>query len=329
MISKIGVLIFLLPLCCISQTFVGRVIAKVSQEPLETVAVYFDNTTIGSTTNENGEFSITYSDAIQSTLVISYLGYEKVFITDYRTKNDVIIHLKEAVNELDVVFIDADDGMPRAQKLKWFRNEFLGRSENAKSCKILNEKDLKFRYNKRDRTLIAWSNKPVLVKNKKLQYELTFDIIDFEIVIGNWTATSVIYTGTSFYKELNKSGRKRVLENRKQAYDGSVQHFMRALYNKELEEKGYIFGKEGFKVNPYDFFSFYDTDAYGNKTVILKEKLDIFYKDLTESVIETSLVEFKVDKYGNYSPIPDVLFGGNMGSQRLGDSLPLDYELNN
>ena len=66
----------------------------------------------------------------------------------------------------------------------------------------------------------------------------------FEIVIGNWTATSVIYTGTSFYKELNKSGRKRVLENRKQAYDGSVQHFMRALYNKELEEKGYSWIEE-------------------------------------------------------------------------------------
>ena len=329
MISRIGIFIFLLPLCCISQTFVGRVIDKASQEPIETVAVYFDNTTIGTTTNENGEFSITYSDAVQSMLVISYLGYEKVFITDYRTKNDVTILLKEAVNELDVVFIDADDGMPRAQKLKWFRKEFLGKSENAKSCKILNEKDLKFRYNRRNRTLIAWSNKPVLVKNKKLQYEVSFDIIDFEIVIGNWNAVSVIYTGTSFYKELNKSVRKRTLENRKQAYDGSVQHFMRALYNKELEEKGYIFGKKGLKVNPYDFFSIYDTDKYGYKTVSLKEKLDIFYKDVTESVIETSVTDFKVDKYGNYSPITDVLFGGNMGSQRIGDSLPLDYELNN
>ena len=59
----------------------------------------------------------------------------------------------------------------------------------------------------------------------------------------------------------------------------------------------------------------------------LKEKLDIYYKNDTESVIQTSVTEFKVDKYGNYTPIPDVLFGGEMGSQRVGDSLPLDYGL--
>ena len=320
-------MLFLITIISNAQTLSGKVIDAQTQLPLETVSVYFDNTTIGTTTDENGIFSIDYTDAVQSTLVISYLGFEKVFIVDYRSQQNITILLKEAINELDEVVIDADDGMPRALKLKWFRKEFLGKSKYGKSCKILNEKDLKFRYNKRNRTLIAWSNKSIIVKNKSLQYEISFDIIDFEIVIGSFNARSVTYTGTSFYKDLNASGKKRILKNRKDVYDGSIQHFMRALYNKQLEEQGYIFGKDGFKVDPYDFFTIDNINKYGYRIVALKEKLDIYYKNDTESVIQTSVTEFKVDKSGNYTPIPDVLFGGEMGSQRVGDSLPLDYGL--
>ena len=53
--------------------------------------------------------------------------------------------------------------------------------------------------------------------------------------------------------------------------------------------------------------------------------LDIFYKDVKESVIETRVEKFYIDKYGNYFPIESVLFGGYLGRQRLGDVLPLDY----
>ena len=95
MISRISLIAFLLPLFCISQTFKGRIIDKVTQLPIETVAVYFDNTTIGTTSKENGEFSITYLDAVQSTLVISYLGYEKVFITI-----DFVFRLPKVVGSL-------------------------------------------------------------------------------------------------------------------------------------------------------------------------------------------------------------------------------------
>jgi hypothetical protein len=317
----------LLPFLSLSQTLKGKVLDIETNEPLESVAIYFDNTTIGTTTNDKGEFSISYSDAVQTTLVISYLGYEKVFINNYRNSEHLTILIKEAINALDVVVIDADDGMSRAEKLRRFRAEFLGVSKNGKSCKIWNEKDLRFRYNKSTRTLIAWSNTPVIIINTELQYQINFDIIDFEMVISDWNATSVIYTGTSFYKDLNTKSKKRILKNREKAYAGSVQHFMRALYNKKLEEEGYIAGHKGFKVNPYEVFTIYNTDNLGFKTVTLKHKLDIFYKDDSESVIQTNVSEFKVDKYGNYEPIPNVLFGGAMGGQRVGDALPLDYGL--
>jgi len=321
---------FFLVFSCLTghaQTLTGRVIDAATKAPLETVSIYFDNTTIGTTTNQNGEFSIDYNDAVQSTLVISFLGFESVFISDYRNLSDIKVELKEAINELDEVIIDADDGMSRAKKLKWFRKEFLGRSEFGKSCKILNETDLRFRYNKRNRTLIAWSKKPILVKNKGLQYEISFDIVDFEIIIGNWNAKSVIYSGTTFFKDLDPKGKRKTLKNRASAYKGSVQHFMRALYTKNFEKEGYIFGVRGFLVMPFDFFSISKANDIGVKTVSLKKKLDIFYEDGSESIIQTTGDSFMVDQFGNYEAIPNVLFGGYMGSQRIGDTLPLDYGL--
>jgi hypothetical protein len=332
-ISKLCFVSFLLPLCCVSQTLKGIIIDKATKKPIETVAVYFDNTTIGTTTNENGEFSITYTDAVQSSLVISYLGYEKVLISDYREKENIRIELIEAESALDEVYVEYDDGLTRRQKLRLFRKEFLGQSKFGKSCKILNEEDLILRYNKQDQSLYASASAPLQIINKGLQYSVSFDISDFEVLykyveIGTNTfiPQQVLYHGTSFFKDLEDFEKKKVQKNRERAYDGSVAHFMRALYNRSLEEEGYMFGKRGFKVKTYDFFSIYDTEAQlGYKTVVLKEKVDIYFDGDKESVIQTKVDQFNVDRYGNYMPIGGVLFGGDLGNQRVGDMLPLDY----
>mgnify|MGYP001254877472 CR=1 FL=1 len=323
----LSVLVFLCITISYSQTLSGTVLDEVTNKPLESVSIYFDNTTIGTSTNNKGLFSIEFTGAVQSTLVISFLGYEKVFISDYRTKNEIIVLLKESINELDLIVIDTDDGMSRELKMKKFKQEFLGKSKNGRSCKIVNEKDLKLRYNKSEGTLTAWSNTPLLVKNNNLKYQISFEIIDFEIVFGNWSSPAVEYSGTSFFQDLDAQKKKRFSKNRLKTYKGSTQHFIRALYNKQLEEEGYILGVKGFKVDPYEYLTISAADEYGYKTVALKEKLAIFYLGSKESIIKTTIPEFKIDYYGNYAPIADVRFGGNMGSQRLGDSLPLDYGL--
>ncbi|MEM1002791.1 MAG: carboxypeptidase-like regulatory domain-containing protein, partial [Bacteroidota bacterium] len=63
-----------------SQTLSGYVYDDKTGLPLETVAVYFDNTTVGTTTSSEGFFTINYSDAIKYNLVISFLGYENIYL---------------------------------------------------------------------------------------------------------------------------------------------------------------------------------------------------------------------------------------------------------
>lgn len=246
MINKcLSLICFLVAVWLNAQTFSGKVIDGATNLPFEMVSVFFDNTTIGTTTNEKGEFSIDYNDAVQSTLIISFLGYEKVYISDYRSRNNITVTLKESADKLDEVVINADDGMSRKQKLKIFRKEFLGNSDFGKSCKILNEDVIYLRYNKADKTLTASSRSPILIKNGSLGYEISYDIVDFELVFKyldtkttHYTPHSVVYTGTMFYKDILLNNKKRrISKNRDKAYKGSRQHFMRALYNGNLKKR--------------------------------------------------------------------------------------------
>lgn len=336
MINKFSLFFSILPLFCLSQTLTGIVVDKATQQPIETVAVYFDNTTIGTTTDSQGEFSIEYTDAVQSTLVISYLGFEKVFISDFRTKNNIKIELVEADNALDEVHIEYDDGLTRRQKLRLFRKEFLGSSKFGKSCKILNEDDLVLKYDKQNKALYASSKVALKIENKALQYEIAYDLIDFEINFRyanlntfKFTIKSVTYFGTSFYKDLKDSKKSKIEKNRSKVYKGSVQHFMRSLYNQNLREEGYFIFYDGFVVDEWSYFSVESLVDSDFKKIILKDKVSILYNKDFQSELHLEIDEFYVDIYGNYTPIIGLYFGGAMGIQRVGDTLPLDYGISN
>ncbi len=317
-----------------SQTFSGRVVDFKTKEPLMAVSIYFDNTTIGTTTDDQGVFSIDFSDAIQSNLIISYLGYETIIISDYRTTSTILVELKETLNQLNEVVVNADDGLTRKQKLKLFRKEFLGFSEFSKSCKILNEDDLILRFNKTDNILTVSAKRPVLVKNKSLQYEIAYDIQDFEIAfryvdpkLDQYSTHSVLYTGTSFYKDVSNRKKRKTKKNREKAFKGSVQHFMRSLYDKNLRKEGFDIFHKKFQVNEWEFFKIEDVKDSSFKKVTLNTKVNILFDLKDQSVLEPRVAYFYIDAYGNYSPITELLFGGVMGSYRIGDLLPTNYRL--
>ena len=315
-----------------SQTITGVITEAATGKPLESVAVYFDNTTLGTTTNSEGFFSIDYTDAIQTTLVISYLGFEKMYISNYRNREDLSIQLKEEANTLETVYLDYDDGLTRQQKLQIFRREFLGRSPFGKSCKILNESAIYLKYDKVEQVLTVSASEPILVENKALKYKISYEVVQFETVFRyinlettDYTPESVIFLGTTFYKDLNDKQRKGVLKKRKTAYFGSVQHFMRSLYNKELTMNQFEIYHKGFKGDPWEWFTVQSIKNSDLRKVTLSAKVSILY-GREQSELMLNIPEFYVDRYGNYSPIKGVLFSGSMGQRRVGDILPTNYQ---
>ncbi|MDT0558148.1 carboxypeptidase-like regulatory domain-containing protein [Ichthyenterobacterium sp. W332] len=326
-------------LCCCfvlnAQQITGTVLDKTTKQAIESASIYFDNTTIGTSTNPKGEFSIPFKEEIKSPLIISFLGYKDVIIGNYKNNDNLNILLEESIDNLGEVVINYDDGLTRRQKLRLFRKEFLGSSEFASSCKILNEGDLILRYNREEKVLSANARAPIIIRNKKLQYILEYDIIDFDIyfryadlIKQQFSVNGVTFSGTTFFKNLEDSQKKKIIKNRKKAYKGSVQHFMRALYAKNLENEGYQIFRDKFIVNPWEHITVTNLEESDWRKVTFKNKLTILFDKDVQSSIQLITDFFYVDKYGNYSPIEGVLFSLEMGNQRLGDALPSDYNVN-
>ncbi|MBO6607717.1 carboxypeptidase-like regulatory domain-containing protein [Psychroserpens sp.] len=357
-----------------SQSIRGAVYDAKTNLPIETAAIYFDNTTIGTTSNQQGEFEIDLRESVNAPLIISFLGYEKVIITDYKPSIRYKVMLNPVTSQLDEVYITTFDGMPKEIKIKHFREHFLGDTKNGRSCEILNEDDLILTYSKRNKQLTARSFKPIIVRNESLGYLVTYEIQDFVITYGNvdlrvnrFRPKSVFYQGTTYFQELDNEPNRKYKKQRKKTYKGSVLHFMRAISEQRLKKEGYVLYSSGLPIDPDSYIRVTNIDSINSYDVKIRAPLSILYDkkfqteiipiannrkgkriDPNEHIITDAdslkaklylvpikqkevvkrdffNIDFRIDQFGNHSPIDAFFFIGYMGDLRIGDMLPNDY----
>ncbi len=347
----------------------GVVLDKKTKEPIAGASVYFDNTTVGTITNFEGEFAFNLDNKINASLVISFLGYKTKIIPDFKYYEKYTILLEEDINALEEVYVEYKDEWSRAYKLKQFKKEFLGTSRLSKACRILNEDDIILRFDSKDKQLTAYAKQSIIIKNDALDYEISYDLKEFMVQYGSsnlvknslegnkdkaskvsvfrkkndrtvekqrepeednkdnrYYLKSVYYAGAAFFKTVKSKNHKRALRKREKAYKGSVPHFMRSIVNNTLEEDGYKIFKGSSQVYPGLYILTENLEEQNLTKVKVRYRLNILYKQ-QQSAIESKVDTFTVDTFGNHSNISQVLFGGAMGDQRIGETLPLDYGL--
>lgn len=316
-----------------SQQISGVILGEKTGEPLVGASVYFNNTTLGTTTNFDGEFTLEFKPEIRTPLIISFIGFETVILYNFSTTEKLNIHLKELTNVLNEVVLSNNDDWSRALKLKEFKKNYLGESVYGLGSKILNEEDIILKYNSKTKQLSTQTILPIVIENSKLQYLITVELIDFKV---NYSFVSknkkrlkvgyVYYSGRNFYKTM-RFPTKSIIYKRLDAYYGSTLHFMRALARKKLDEEGYRLYIGNI---PYEWEKFIDVSTFTGKndvTVRLKDSFSVIYKNKERSSIDSQSSIFFIDSFGNHSPPDAVRFGGEFGKQRMGDSLPLDFLL--
>ncbi len=317
-----------------SQSIQGVINDAKTEEPIEGASVYFDNTTIGVISNSNGEFAIPYDSSINTPLVVSFLGYKKQIISDLSTEVIVDIKLVEDLNSLNEVVLSSKDSWSRARKLEHFKLQFFGFSSNSRSCKIKNEDDIILRYLEDEKLLVASAKKPLIIINKDLGYKIEYDLQECEIQyvtategLRITTVSTVFYEGTSFYKSEKEN--KKIIKKRQKAFEGSALHFMRSLLLDKLEDNKFVLLYEGKVVPPENFISKYVTDDPTVYQVKIFKPLTIVYDNnvARQSTITLNKDYFYLDLNGNHSPIDALTFSGELGLQRFGDALPLDFKL--
>ena len=305
----------------------GQVLSAVDSLPLPGASVYFDGTSIGVSTRDDGTFQISTNSSLTSVLIIQALGFKTYFVQNPGDSKDLgEIFLIESQESLDEVHLETDP-WSRKKKMEIFKREFLGKDKAALQCRIVNEEVVKLRYIPSTQTLVAFAEVPLKIVNRFLGYEVTYNLTEFKAEFstasGLRLTSMVYYEGFSLFEEIRKKPSKRFLKNREVTFQGSSLHFMRSLANSELSENGFRIFHKGFEVPPYAHFKITDHGEI-KEVELLQEKITIVFEPLVQSAIQAE-GNFFIDIFGNYTPAQKVLFSGEMSKARTAELLPLNY----
>lgn len=338
------ILIFLLfPLFVLSQNIKGKV-TNSNKEPIEGASVYLDGTTIGTTTDTNGNFEISAKNKYNTLLIVRFFGYEDIFLTNPYEKDFYTFILIPKTNEIETVLI-VKDGFTRKQKMQLFKEQFLGTTKYGKACKILNEDAIDFNYDLKTFLFTASSSEPIKIENPLLGYLVEFNLNEFYVKFNYKTIKSVnaiqsLFLGTVKYTETKTDN--KIIKNRNDVYSGSAVDFFKSIIGDLWSEKKFILYEGSFPVFANDYFKVLKkADLYevtvtstnkasfsigGIKKTNFNADFNLLYRKKRQSRVIFKTETFFVDRFGNNSHKDQIIFGGDIGKQKAGNTLPLDYE---
>lgn len=264
-------LVLLFSISCFSQRIVGKVFSN-DKVPLSGANIFLDGTTISTSTDENGNFVIEYDPGAKNILVFSYMVFENQYITDFDSKKDIVVYMEIAKNTLKEIVVNSKkDIFTREQRLKIFREYFIGETRNNVKITIENEDDIHFKYDRQNHVLQAYSDKPLVIINSYLGYKISYDLQKFEVAFGSLSIYSrdVIksyYAGFSHFEEINNSD--LILKRREEAYKGSQINFFRNLANGTWGQDQFLMSKNNSGVLAANCFKVFKQDNFTKVEVI-------------------------------------------------------------
>ncbi len=337
-----------------TQTFqvAGKVIDHITKQPLSGASVFCQNTTLGTVTNINGEFSMRLNNGGYD-LVVSFTGYETQSIRinnnsgNLQSMNFELSAKQKSMEEVAVtVSNEVKDGWVKYGE--FFKENFIGLSANSTICTIENSAALRFFFSKKKNRLKVTSKEDLIITNNALGYKVRYQLDSFVHEYGSGITQ---YTGYPFFEELQGTPEQAASwkANREKAYYGSMLHFMRCYYDSTLGENGYKVELINAKNdqprqlnNPYDS-SFYsivnDRDIELNfpgklRVVYLQEYPEKNYLETNKlslnTTVQVSVLDFAdvlvIEQNGYFFDQRDILNFGYWNWEKIADFLPYNYE---
>ena len=228
-----------------AQTLSGTVTDSAGGAPLAGVSVFLNNTSRGTATDAKGGFHLDIPGGTYQ-LVFSAIGYATVVMEVNGSHLPPLLHLllHPRATELTAVTVEPYDKHGWSKWGRFFMENFIGTGENAADCRLKNHDVLRFYYSRRTNRLSVTATEPLQIENNALGYNLTYQLEGFKADLGNKT---VQYFGYPYFQPMTstKGDRGKGWEfKRKQAYAGSMLHFMRSLWAGRTISEGFLVQKE-------------------------------------------------------------------------------------
>jgi len=328
-----------------------RLVDDVTGLPIADAFVFFENTTIGEISDQEGEVSFKDERIDEHTIVITHLLYEDVQIKGVEIDDQYIeVKLSSKTFDLDEILVKTKKGRSKKYK-KWkkrFEEAFIGNRKVRKKVRILNPEVLWFE--EKEDMLLAHAVDNIKLKNELTGYVMHVALKEFSLSEQG----DITYSGSIYFDDIIDEFKKpqSIEKRRKEYFRNSRQLFFKSLFwkhpiNKEeyivgvtrdQEDKGLVYEEGDVEKLNWKRGVYADTlevDDY--LTVILKDKVVEAFKRSSLRYSSTAARErgtsflfsktgkFIVNKNGYLLNQSDIEESGYWTSVRMAHELPLDY----
>jgi hypothetical protein len=217
----------------------GVVTDRETGKPIPAAHVYISETTIGTTTEKNGEFELSTNLTGHVTVVFSFIGYQtntyKLNLDSEQSSHIIkieLIPMRVELNQVEVIGSNRE----WQQNFEVFKRHFIGTSRYAERTVIENPWVLDF---ERDNNgnLRANAAEPVIITNYALGYRIHIDLIDFNWGRSGYTGRYTFYSLFEELEPVNTAQQREWNQIRERVFTGSSKHFFISLYHDQLSVK--------------------------------------------------------------------------------------------
>jgi hypothetical protein len=338
-------------------TISGKIIDQETKQPLLGASVFAENTTLGTATNDHGYFNLSLPGGGYS-IVVTFTGYQtetKRVTAGDAGNNDIVIEIKKKEKSMEEFVVrstsEVADGLEKYGG--FFMDNFIGKTTNSKQCYIKNKEALKFFYYKRTKRLKILATAPLEIVNDALGYTIKYELDSF---VHEYNTQVSLYTGYPLFQEMQSSDPVQIEKwntARKIAYNGSILHFMRSMYQKKLKEEGFeiqFIVKNSDSENAIPLKDFYgavnysmDDSSHVAEILPRQKELAVIYKnepspDAYLAANPDASAKFQlsellflpnepldIEQNGFYFDQNDITITGYWGWEKVGDMLPYDF----
>ena len=337
------------------QLFKGTIVDAARDEPIPYATVFLTNTTFGVSADEEGRFALNAPKGNYD-VIVRMLGYEPLTFslnTAEIKPQGYRIMLQPIEDELDEIEVKEERDPAWYRNLEIFKAYFLGTSANSKNAEIRNETDLRLDDQSTQGVLTVKAVDVLEVENPNLGYRIQYLLTDFRY---DRSKGYTFYGGNPLFfpdSTLGPAKLKKVEKAREEAYRGSLQHFIQALYLGKVREEGFEIRRLDRLPKDGGFLDQLTSEIVDEETLLSRDRdgtvmisydfhLHILYKLEKESTEyagvmngpkagnQTTIMKLEVDSLelyenGGYSDPFGIMVEGYMAWERVADLLPLDY----
>lgn len=218
-----------------AQVIKGTVVDESGQR-ISNTHIYLDGSKTGTTSKEDGSFILNLPSNNTGNIVFQKDDYDTFTAAISELINKTLKVVLTKTNTIEEIRLIPYTEEAYKNYINYFLDTFIG--YDKENVKIKNQRTLKFSFDKKNKFLKVKAPQTLIIENKTLGYEIQYNLINYSV---DFNTNMINYSGTSFFKEKKNSDNIKL--NRMNAFDGSLLHFFRSIFQNKIEEEGFIINK--------------------------------------------------------------------------------------